>query len=265
MSRPTTSSEPAWPKPALDGDIGAQAMFHAKAIEDELAHPPADWLVMTRDYATQSGDTAALEPDNANGWYDAAKQELHLVVADAVATGSGGRSGEPAGKKPPRPQAPVPASVLHGRLRLQGPQPDAVLRPAGRRLWRRPAGAAGLRPLRALPGRPEAAPVQHALQGRRRSADRRHAVVPGGPDRQWRRPGELLRRPQHGCCHLGCIDLLFPQDRHSGNRHFLARAGLRLGARLWRAGDAGRDRDHGRRDRRSSLVSTPSSSGCAMS
>jgi CO/xanthine dehydrogenase Mo-binding subunit len=72
--------EPAWPKPAPDGDIGAQAMFHAKAIEDELAHPPADWLVMTRDYATQSGDTAALEPDNANGWYDAARQELHLVV-----------------------------------------------------------------------------------------------------------------------------------------------------------------------------------------
>ena len=72
--------EPAWPKPALDGDIGAQAMFHAKAIEDELARPPADWLVMTRDYATQSGDTAPLEPDNANGWYDAAKQELHLVV-----------------------------------------------------------------------------------------------------------------------------------------------------------------------------------------
>ena len=72
--------EPAWPKPALDGDIGAQAMYHAKAIDDELARPPADWLVMTRDYATQSGDTAPLEPDNANGWYDAAKQELHLVV-----------------------------------------------------------------------------------------------------------------------------------------------------------------------------------------
>src|SRR5258708_26692241 len=35
---------------------------------------------MTRDYATQSGDTAALEPDNANGWYDSARQEMHLVV-----------------------------------------------------------------------------------------------------------------------------------------------------------------------------------------
>ena len=72
--------EPVWPKPARDGDVGAQGMYHAKRIDDELAHPPADWLVLTRDYATQSGDTAALEPDCANAWYDADKQELHLVV-----------------------------------------------------------------------------------------------------------------------------------------------------------------------------------------
>jgi CO/xanthine dehydrogenase Mo-binding subunit len=73
--------EPVWPEPARDGDVGAQGMYYAKSIDDELVHPPADWLVLTRDYATQSGDTAALEPDNANGWYDADKEELHLVVA----------------------------------------------------------------------------------------------------------------------------------------------------------------------------------------
>ena len=72
--------EPVWPQPSPDGDTGAEGMFHAQAIEAELAQPPADWLVLTRDYATQSGDTAALEPDNANGWYDAAWKELHLVV-----------------------------------------------------------------------------------------------------------------------------------------------------------------------------------------
>ncbi|MBV8413453.1 MAG: xanthine dehydrogenase family protein molybdopterin-binding subunit, partial [Alphaproteobacteria bacterium] len=71
---------PVWPTPAPDGDAGAAGMYHAKSIDDELAHPPADWLVLTRDYATQSGDTAPLEPDNANGWFDTAKQELHLVV-----------------------------------------------------------------------------------------------------------------------------------------------------------------------------------------
>ena len=72
--------QPVWPVPSLDGDMSAQGMYYAKAIDEELARPPADWLVLTRDYATQSGDTVALEPDNANGWYDAAKQELHLVV-----------------------------------------------------------------------------------------------------------------------------------------------------------------------------------------
>src|SRR6516225_10386085 len=72
--------EPVWPAPARDGDIGAQGMYYAKVIADEIAHPPSDWLVMTRDYASQSADTAALEPDNANGWYDADRQELHLVV-----------------------------------------------------------------------------------------------------------------------------------------------------------------------------------------
>src|SRR6516162_851401 len=72
--------EPVWPKPARDGDVAAQGMYYVKSIDDELTQPPADWLVLTRDYATQSGDTAALEPDNANGWYDREKEDLHLVV-----------------------------------------------------------------------------------------------------------------------------------------------------------------------------------------
>ncbi len=143
-SRPTTSISRPGPSLSRDGDLGAQAMFHASAIDEELTRPPADWLVVTRDYATQSADTAALEPDNANGWYDAARQELHLVVPtqspQEVAEGAAGMLA----KQPIGPEAPVPASVLHRRLRLQGPQPAAVLRPARGRLWRRPAGAPGL-------------------------------------------------------------------------------------------------------------------------
>jgi CO/xanthine dehydrogenase Mo-binding subunit len=72
--------QPVWPKAARDGEVGVQGMYYANSIADELAHPPAEWLVLARDYATQSGDTTALEPDNANGWYDADKEELHLVV-----------------------------------------------------------------------------------------------------------------------------------------------------------------------------------------
>ena len=33
--------EPVWPMPALDGDAGAQGMFHADAIDRELAQPRA--------------------------------------------------------------------------------------------------------------------------------------------------------------------------------------------------------------------------------
>jgi CO/xanthine dehydrogenase Mo-binding subunit len=72
--------EPAWPQGQPNGDIGAEGMFYANAIGEELANPPAHWLVLTRNYASQYTDTAALEPDNANSWYDSAKQEMHLVV-----------------------------------------------------------------------------------------------------------------------------------------------------------------------------------------
>jgi CO/xanthine dehydrogenase Mo-binding subunit len=80
VSASYSQHEPVWPQPARDGDTAAQGMYYAKSIDDELAQPPADWLVLRRDYATQSGDTAALEPDNANGWYDREKEDLHLVV-----------------------------------------------------------------------------------------------------------------------------------------------------------------------------------------
>jgi CO/xanthine dehydrogenase Mo-binding subunit len=80
ISPPYIAHEPAWPKSARDGDLAAQGMYHAERIGEELASPPADWLVLTREYATQSGDVAAMEPDGANGWYDRDRQELHLVV-----------------------------------------------------------------------------------------------------------------------------------------------------------------------------------------
>jgi CO/xanthine dehydrogenase Mo-binding subunit len=72
--------KPVWPQAAIEGGIGAEGMFYADAIAQDLAQPQDGWLVLTRDYVSQSSDTAAMETDNANGWYDAAKQELHLVV-----------------------------------------------------------------------------------------------------------------------------------------------------------------------------------------
>lgn len=72
--------QPVWPDGKEHGKLDEQGMFHAAQIQQELDHPPADWLVMERDYNTQSIDTAALEPDNANCWYDSATQSLHMVV-----------------------------------------------------------------------------------------------------------------------------------------------------------------------------------------
>ncbi|AMP04143.1 xanthine dehydrogenase family protein molybdopterin-binding subunit [Collimonas pratensis] len=72
--------QPVWPDGQEHGKLGEQGMFYAAQIQEQLDHPPADWLVMERNYNTQSVDTAALEPDNANCWYDAANQALHMVV-----------------------------------------------------------------------------------------------------------------------------------------------------------------------------------------
>ena len=72
--------QPVWPDGQEHGKLGEQGMFYAAQIQQQLDHPPADWLVMERNYNTQSVDTAALEPDNANCWYDAASQALHMVV-----------------------------------------------------------------------------------------------------------------------------------------------------------------------------------------
>ncbi|VVE29954.1 Putative xanthine dehydrogenase molybdenum-binding subunit XdhA [Pandoraea communis] len=71
---------PVWPDGNDHGKLDEQGMAYAGKIGESLAHPPANWLVMSREYRTQSVDTAALEPDNANCWYDAATQTLHMVV-----------------------------------------------------------------------------------------------------------------------------------------------------------------------------------------
>lgn len=78
---PTEKKTLKWPSVDPKDSVGAGGMGHAEAIARELQQPPADWLVVRRRYHSQSIDTAALEPDNANGWWDAERGELHLVVA----------------------------------------------------------------------------------------------------------------------------------------------------------------------------------------
>jgi CO/xanthine dehydrogenase Mo-binding subunit len=72
--------EVVWPQAVHGGDLSEVGMAHAQAIAEELDHPPEDWLVLRREYFSQSIDTAAMEADNANGWYDDDRRALHLVV-----------------------------------------------------------------------------------------------------------------------------------------------------------------------------------------
>jgi len=72
---------PQWPRPDLGGSLDARGMAHAEAVLQQLESPAAGRLVLEREYFSQSIDTAAFEPDNGNGWFDAATGALHLVVA----------------------------------------------------------------------------------------------------------------------------------------------------------------------------------------
>lgn len=67
--------KPVWTRePKLHGDLTEQGLFHAKRMAEQLENPPQDWLVFDERYKTPSIEPAALEPDNGNGWYDAASK-----------------------------------------------------------------------------------------------------------------------------------------------------------------------------------------------
>ncbi len=71
---------PVWADASEHGKLNEQGVYHAQQMSNALDHPSDDWVVVDRHYRTQSVDTAALEPDNANCWYDAATQSLHMVI-----------------------------------------------------------------------------------------------------------------------------------------------------------------------------------------
>lgn len=77
---PTAKKVPQTPHPTVK-DTGTDGTNYGERIAAELATPPADWLILRREYFSQSTDTSALEADNANGWYDADTQSLHLILA----------------------------------------------------------------------------------------------------------------------------------------------------------------------------------------
>ncbi|QXH33475.1 xanthine dehydrogenase family protein molybdopterin-binding subunit [Pseudomonas muyukensis] len=74
--------KPVWNvAPKQHGSLTEQGMYHAQRIDEQLKQPAQDWLLFDERYKTQSIEPAALEPDNGNGWFDAATGTLHFVVA----------------------------------------------------------------------------------------------------------------------------------------------------------------------------------------
>ena len=74
-------NNPEWVQGDAGGKIDAQGIAHADAMAAELDRPEAGKLVIEREYFSQSIDTAAMELDNGNAWFDAASGTLHLVTA----------------------------------------------------------------------------------------------------------------------------------------------------------------------------------------
>ncbi|MGH8434693.1 MAG: xanthine dehydrogenase family protein molybdopterin-binding subunit [Pseudomonas sp.] len=74
--------KPVWSQQAkLNGDLTEQGLYYAEQMRAQLAAPPDEWLVFDERYRTQSVEPAALEADNANGWFDPQTKTLHFVVA----------------------------------------------------------------------------------------------------------------------------------------------------------------------------------------
>src|SRR5215472_14500011 len=77
-----SSGRPIWEQLAA-GQAYAEAATYGEKIRAELAADNPALLVLDREFATQSVDPMALEPENGLAWYDAGRKKLELVVGVA--------------------------------------------------------------------------------------------------------------------------------------------------------------------------------------
>ncbi len=182
---------PVWADVDERGTLDEQGAHYAGAIRSALDYPPLGWLVVDRTYRTQSVDTAVLEPDNANCWYDAATQSLHMVVPTPGPLEVTQGVVEMASKS----RVAVKQFFLHLCYTVGYGSKDHYSFPLLFALWhdrgvlrRRPSGAPRERPLRAVPDFAQASRLRHALSHGRRQADRPDPGVQGRFRSQRRRP-----------------------------------------------------------------------------
>lgn len=71
---------PYWPVGKKGGNLAQDGILLAEGLAKEMDSPPDDWLVLDREFFSQSIDMCAMEPDNCNAWYDAKTESLHVVM-----------------------------------------------------------------------------------------------------------------------------------------------------------------------------------------
>jgi CO/xanthine dehydrogenase Mo-binding subunit len=73
--------QPIWARlPIPTGQAYAEAATHGEQIRAELAENNPAYLVLDREFETQSVDPMFLEPESGLAWFDAASKNLELVV-----------------------------------------------------------------------------------------------------------------------------------------------------------------------------------------
>jgi CO/xanthine dehydrogenase Mo-binding subunit len=76
------TGRPVWQPLSLpSGQAYAEAAAHGEKIRAELAGNDPAVLVLEREFATQSVDPMALEPESGLAWYDAHRRNLELVIS----------------------------------------------------------------------------------------------------------------------------------------------------------------------------------------
>ena len=223
-------------------------MFLAGQIASEADHPSADWLVFDREYNTRRSTTSALEPDNANCWYDTATQSLHLVVP----TQSPLEVAENAAAMVAKCRFPVKKLFVHPCYAVgYGSRITSTCRStaSSARCTRTAARCVRERPLRAV----QTSLKRHAFKMHYRIAvDRNTGLLQSfrGDFEGRTAAGARTSRRRWRWWGRRAIDLLLPEEQPGRGRDRVARDRCRLGTWLRHAAEHGGDRDGGRRDHR---------------
>ncbi|MDO6774070.1 xanthine dehydrogenase [Shewanella sp. 10N.286.52.C2] len=80
------------------GNSAEKAMYYASELQNDLTNP--DWLVIDKNFTTQSIEPMMLEPEAFNGWFDKNNARLHVVICSQSPQDFYAQAGEVLAKSP---------------------------------------------------------------------------------------------------------------------------------------------------------------------